>query len=257
MTVTNIDIFGQVKNQLDIVSIMEYYGAQLDNKGYANCPFHDEKTPSFKVFPTDNSFYCFGCGVGGTVIDFVMKLFNITNIEAAKQLNADFNLRTNTVRPYSKQKIQEDKKLINDFTEWEKQAFRAVSGYYRALKFWGEQIFINKVKYFEQYLPDIENIVFVEVLLDLMIVGDAPLRVPNDPNTWETPVPFDSVKIPEFPVNELPVIISDYVRAVAESAQVSPDMAAVASLATLALCLQGKYFIYRAREKSVSAHRRR
>ena len=60
---------------------------------------------------------------------------------------------------------------------------------------------------------------------------------------WEKPVPFDNIHLPEFPVNELPVTIGDYVRAVAESVQVAPDMAAVASLAALAVCLQGKYVV--------------
>ena len=37
------------------------------------CPFHNEKTPSFTVFPATQSFYCFGCGAGGDVITFIMK----------------------------------------------------------------------------------------------------------------------------------------------------------------------------------------
>jgi len=65
----------------------------------------------------------------------------------------------------------------------------------------------------------------------------------NNITVWETPVPFDDINLPEFPVNELPVIISDYVRAVAETTQTMPDMAATASLAIIALCSQGKFVI--------------
>ena len=41
------------------------------------CPFHSEKTPSFTVYPADNSFYCFGCGAGGDVITFIRKKENL------------------------------------------------------------------------------------------------------------------------------------------------------------------------------------
>ena len=40
------------------------------------CPFHSEKSPSFTVYPNDNSFYCFGCGAGGDVITFIKKKEN-------------------------------------------------------------------------------------------------------------------------------------------------------------------------------------
>ena len=44
------------------------------------CPFHSEKTPSFTVYPQDNSFYCFGCGAGGDVITFIKKRENLFTI---------------------------------------------------------------------------------------------------------------------------------------------------------------------------------
>ena len=65
----------------------------------------------------------------------------------------------------------------------------------------------------------------------------------STPTEWEAPIPFKSVDLPAFPVNELPVVIGDYVRAVAETTQTSPDMAATAALAVLALSLQGKFTI--------------
>lgn len=50
------------------------------------CPFHNEKTPSFFVYPETQSFYCFGCGAAGDVIGFTRKINNLGYVEAVKQL---------------------------------------------------------------------------------------------------------------------------------------------------------------------------
>ncbi len=50
------------------------------------CPFHDEKTPSLNVRPTHGTFHCFGCGEGGSVLDFVMKIEVIGFVEAVERL---------------------------------------------------------------------------------------------------------------------------------------------------------------------------
>ncbi|MDY4191391.1 MAG: DNA primase [Oscillospiraceae bacterium] len=50
------------------------------------CPFHNEKTPSFTIYPENQSFYCFGCGAGGDVITFVRRAENLEYIEAVKFL---------------------------------------------------------------------------------------------------------------------------------------------------------------------------
>lgn len=64
------------------------------------------------------------------------------------------------------------------------------------------------------------------------------------PLQWETPIPFDAFDLPTFPADTLPPAVRDYVKAVAETTQTSVDMAAVASLAILSICLQGKYRIW-------------
>lgn len=64
------------------------------------------------------------------------------------------------------------------------------------------------------------------------------------PVQWDTPIPFDEFDLPTFPVDALPSAVRDYVKAVAETTQTSVDMAAVASLAILSICLQGKYRIW-------------
>lgn len=57
---------------------------------WACCPFHEEKTPSFSVNEAQQFYHCFGCGVGGDAIRFLMDMDNLTFTEAVEQL-ADFN----------------------------------------------------------------------------------------------------------------------------------------------------------------------
>ncbi|MCG8549503.1 MAG: DNA primase [Desulfobacterales bacterium] len=56
------------------------------------CPFHSEKTPSFSVNPDKQIFHCFGCGVGGNVLSFVMKYHGISFPEAVKMLARKYNI---------------------------------------------------------------------------------------------------------------------------------------------------------------------
>jgi DNA primase len=77
-----------LKRQADIVRVVQDY-VQLKKKGanwMACCPFHKEKTPSFSVSPTKEIFYCFGCGKGGTVFNFVMEIERVSFPEAIKIL---------------------------------------------------------------------------------------------------------------------------------------------------------------------------
>ena len=51
------------------------------------CPFHNEKTPSFAVYPDSSSFYCFGCGAGGDAVSFLMRMERLDYVEAVKTLS--------------------------------------------------------------------------------------------------------------------------------------------------------------------------
>ena len=59
-------------------------------KTTACCPFHNERNPSFKVY--EDHYHCFGCGEHGDHVDFVQKLYGVSNIEAAKKISHDFGL---------------------------------------------------------------------------------------------------------------------------------------------------------------------
>ena len=78
----------EIKDRNDIVDVASAY-VNLKRRGrnmVGLCPFHGEKTPSFNIYAENGSFFCFGCGVGGDVITFVMKIENLDYIEAVKFL---------------------------------------------------------------------------------------------------------------------------------------------------------------------------
>ena len=82
------DIIEEVRSKNDIVDVVSQY-VKLTKKGssyFGLCPFHNEKTPSFSVTPGKQMYYCFGCGAGGNVFNFIMEYENYTFGEALKHL---------------------------------------------------------------------------------------------------------------------------------------------------------------------------
>lgn len=87
------DSIEALKARLDIVDIVGSY-IELKRAGSsfkAPCPFHDEKSPSFVVNPTRQSYHCFGCGVHGDSIKFVMEYEKLNYPEAIEKLAASTN----------------------------------------------------------------------------------------------------------------------------------------------------------------------
>ncbi|MFH1238764.1 MAG: DNA primase [bacterium] len=84
------DIIENVRSRNDIVQVLaEYISLKKIGRSYKSlCPFHNEKTPSFIVSPEKQIFHCFGCGEGGNVFTFVMKMEGLTFPEALKKLAA-------------------------------------------------------------------------------------------------------------------------------------------------------------------------
>lgn len=78
----------ELKMKTDIDDVISTY-VTLKRRGatlVGLCPFHNEKTPSFTVYPATQSFYCFGCGAGGDAITFVKKIENLDYLDAVKTL---------------------------------------------------------------------------------------------------------------------------------------------------------------------------
>jgi DNA primase len=85
------DLLGRI----DIVEVIdEYVPLKKAGRNYqARCPFHNEKTPSFSVSPEKQFFYCFGCGVSGSAIGFLMDYARLEFPEAVRELAARAGLR--------------------------------------------------------------------------------------------------------------------------------------------------------------------
>lgn len=86
----------QVHDRADIVEVVTRSGVDLRRRGanyMACCPFHNERTPSFIVSPSRNTYHCFSCGVHGDAIAFVMNLENKTYPEAIEHLANMFGIQ--------------------------------------------------------------------------------------------------------------------------------------------------------------------
>ena len=92
------EIIEEVRQNNDVVDIISQY-VHLTRKGrnyFGLCPFHSEKSPSFSVSPDRQIFHCFGCGVGGNVYTFLMKIEGITFKESLEQLAERANIQLPT-----------------------------------------------------------------------------------------------------------------------------------------------------------------
>ena len=71
-----------IKEQLSILTILNHYRLTPGRHEMIPCPFHEEKTPSLKIYPGTNTFHCFGCGTAGDQIEFIQRMEKITKHEA-------------------------------------------------------------------------------------------------------------------------------------------------------------------------------
>ena len=99
----------EVRSRSDIVSVIgRYVRLKRAGSGYTGlCPFHNEKTPSFHVNPARQMYKCFGCGVGGNVLTFVMEYENLTFPEAMEMLAQENGIELPKQELTAQQKQQE------------------------------------------------------------------------------------------------------------------------------------------------------
>ena len=114
------ELLEEIRSSNDIIDVISQY-VTLKRSGrnyFGLCPFHNEKSPSFSVSPDKQIFHCFGCGVGGNVFHFVMKIENISFVESVQMLadRAGINLPTST--NYEDEKIAKLKAKVYDVNQF-------------------------------------------------------------------------------------------------------------------------------------------
>ena len=117
----------QIKNSLDIVDVIsKFVVLKKTGRNFQGlCPFHNEKTPSFVVTPDKQIFKCFGCGEGGDVLSFLMKINNQTFPEVIEEQAAHFGIElpktSSKTAVYNKQEKERLYDAMNLATKFFKQ----------------------------------------------------------------------------------------------------------------------------------------
>ena len=179
------DTIEKIKGSINIVDVIsEYVDLKPSGKNYKGlCPFHNEKTPSFIVNQEKGIFHCFGCGVGGNVFTFLMKLKGLSFVDAVKLLAKKAGID-----------IVENKRWNKDKSE--------VSNLYKinelAAKFYKRLLFSNEGIKALKYLRS-RNI--FDESMEKFIIGFAP-------NGWDRIIKFmKSQKVKEKDLEEIGLIV--------------------------------------------------
>ena len=177
-----MDIFEEVKSRLDIADVAEHYGIELNKQNKCCCPFHTEKTASFHVYPKSQSFYCFGCGVGGDTIAFVQKFLNLPSpIKTAERLNNDFNLGLN-LKPHKPTRTEitatAERKynqiIVNAWQDWKDGILKKSIRYVKMLEDWQKRYAPKSINenYHPLFIESCQQLEYWSYAVELMLTAD-------------------------------------------------------------------------------------
>lgn len=173
-----MNIFQEVKERISMPKVVSGYGIDINRSGFCLCPFHNEKTPSMKIY--EKSYKCFGCGEGGDMFTFVQNFFNLSSIyEAAKKINQDFGLNIPIETKYTKQEFESTSNIVQErkfLEEKEKTAFTIITDYHKILMEYGNE--------YRPQLGEVPDIRFIEYLTEIErceMVFDEMLEISSKP----------------------------------------------------------------------------
>lgn len=109
------DPVNEIRDRLEIVDLIHSYVPSLRKAGNSHkglCPFHNEKSPSFIVFPNTQSYHCFGCGKSGDIFNFYMEMEKVEFRDALKELGQRAGVEVTTSAPRPPEEDEKRKRLI-------------------------------------------------------------------------------------------------------------------------------------------------
>lgn len=164
-----IDVFDEIRNSVPMIDVAKFYGLQVSRSGMACCPFHDDKSPSLKIYP--DHFYCFGCGETGDGVGFVAKAFGMTQLQAAKKLSYDFGLNLFDGSIATPITMKANPKA--EYYAWLRNAQSDVSEYLRKLDYWREKYKPQNplVPMHSRFIESLTKTSYVEYLNEILSFG--------------------------------------------------------------------------------------
>ena len=172
-------VFDEVKERVTAREVMERAGIVFNRNNMCRCPFHQDKTASMKVKPTDKKYFCFGCGEKGDAIDFVAKYYNRSPREAAMQIADEFGIIYDSSVRSPPKPVRREKSPMQILEETKTKTYRVLSDYLHLLKEW-------KVNYAPKTLEEEWKAEFIEACqqtekinyyLDLLVFGELQDRI--------------------------------------------------------------------------------
>ena len=171
-----MNLFETVKAAVTPRMAAERYGLPIQQGGMVCCPFHADRTPSMKL--NEDYFYCFGCGATGDVIDFVARLFNLSNYGAAQKLAYDFGIDPD--KPTATAALRKPKyPLAKAFQNETLHCQRILCDYLHLLEHWKMQYAPKTPEdtLDDRFVEACQMLDYIEDLTDILIFAELEVRV--------------------------------------------------------------------------------
>lgn len=155
-----------IKERLTMREVLSHYGYETNRAKFICCPFHNEKTPSMKIYEQD--FHCFGCGEHGDIISFVGKLFNLDFKETLKKIDIDFGLNLYGEHTFDeiRRSHYKQKQIQAERERKKREKQQADDEYWKVFDEW-KRLDDNKRKYAPKTMKEEWHPLFVEALQKL------------------------------------------------------------------------------------------